>query len=49
MKFVELIDENKNINDNDKKNIEENKLTIEKNDKNVNLYSDFETSLYKVK
>ena len=49
MKFVELIDENKNINDNNKKNIEENKLTIEKNDKNVNLYSDFETSLYKVK
>ena len=49
MKFVELKEENKYINDNNKKNIEENYLTIEKNDNNLNLYSDFETSLYKVK
>ena len=49
MKFVELKEENKYINDNNKKNIEENNLTIEKNYNNLNLYSDFETSLYKVK
>ena len=49
MKFVELKEENKSINDNNKKNIEENNLTFEKNDNNLNLYSDFETSLYKVK
>ena len=49
MEFVKLNEKNNNINNFNEKYKEENILINEKNYNNLNLFSSYETSLYKVK